>query len=195
MNISYAETPGLYTSALSCHEYLSKIDYSSYEYPSTVQLFHVFSDIKNEVQALTLKSFIKTQNLTVCRLCVWSIAAQASNPFARPYLDHPNIEFRVYNPRREYEGTPLESSGHRWWPFDPKRKLLIPFDKDPRMWMNSGILRFLIPYKYGGNYVDADVIFLRDFKPILNRSYASCWDTSIDFWKTDSVFGHASAEA
>ena len=61
MNISYAETPGLYTSALSCHEYLSKIDYSSYEYPSTVQLFHVFSDIKNEVQALTLKSFIKTQ--------------------------------------------------------------------------------------------------------------------------------------
>lgn len=188
MNISYAKNPSLYTSALSCYEYLSNIDYSLYEYPSTVQLFHVLSDIKNAIQALTIESFIKTQNLTVCRLCVWSIADQTSNPFAQPYLDHPNIEFRVYNPRREYEGTPLEPSGGRWWPFDPKRRLLIPFDEDPRMWMNSGIFRFLIPSKYGGNYVDADVIFLTDFKPLLNTNFAYCWETSVDFSKTGKFF-------
>lgn len=190
MNVSYSKTPKLYESAFACYEYLSTLDYDQYSYPAEQQSFHVFSDMKNAVQAFTIKSFLKTQNLEVCKLFVWSIKDLTDNVFVKPYLGHPNVVFKVYDPRIEYEGTPLAPQKRRFFGLrkDYMEKFLIPFDKDPRMWMNSGIFRFLIPYKYGGNYIDADVIFLRDFKPILNRNFAFCWDTSIDFEKSGKTF-------
>jgi hypothetical protein len=55
--------------------------------------------------------------------------------------------------------------------------------------MKSGILRFLVTYKYGGIWLDMDMVLLRDFKPILDQEWAYMWGAEMDF----SNFGPCAA--
>jgi hypothetical protein len=149
-----------------CLEFLRNLDYTKYEYPKNVTNFHIYTELKTDKQRMVLKSFLATQNLEHTRLFVWSDYDITDNEILKPYLDY--AEFKVYNPREEAKGTILE--GSQWLNA-----------KDSKHWMNSGILRFLVPHKYGGIWADMDMIFLRDLKPILDQEFAYMWGTSTDF--------------
>ena len=45
----------------------------------------------------------------------------------------------------------------------------------------SDFVRFLILYKYGGLYVDGDVLFLRDMKPFWNKNFVYRWSNAYSY--------------
>ena len=161
-NLEYYTTSGV----TKCLEFLRNIKDSDYEYPIDIVNFHVYTEFKTPKQYMVLKSFLATQNLDHTHLTVWSDYDISSDPFLKPYLKY--ITLKVYNPTEEAKGTLLEGS--------PWLKA-----EDKKHWMNSGILRFLVPHKYGGIWADMDMIFLRDLKPILGQEFAYMWGTSRDF--------------
>lgn len=168
LDISIDKYPEFYTAegVGKCLEFLRGIDYSKYEYPKEIANFHIYTELKTDKQRMVLKSFLATQNLDHTRLFVWSDYDITNDETLKPYLGY--AEFKVYNPKEEAKGTVLE--GSKW--LDAK---------DSKHWMNSGILRFLVPHKYGGIWADMDMIFLRDLKPILDQEFAYMWGTSMDF--------------
>ena len=44
-------------------------------------------------------------------------------------------------------------------------------------------MRLLVLHKYGGVWVDMDVVFLRDFKPLLDQEWMYMWGSETDFIK------------
>ena len=80
------------------------------------------------------------------------------------------VSFKVYDAEEEAVGTPLENN--------PKLKM-----KDSKYYLQSDLARILLLYKYGGIWADMDIIFLRDFKPILDQEYMYMWGSETDFVK------------
>ena len=62
------------------------------------------------------------------------------------------LKNRIYNPIEEAKDTKLES------------RLDILNASDERNWAKGDLFRILILHKYGGVYVDFDVVFLRVFQ-------------------------------
>tara|TARA_R110002110_G_scaffold43418_7_gene134881 strand:- start:1733 stop:2308 length:576 start_codon:yes stop_codon:yes gene_type:complete len=53
--------------------------------------------------------------------------------------------------------------------------------KDPKYYLQSDLARILLLYKYGGTWVDMDIVLLRDFKPILDQEYMYMWGSETNF--------------
>jgi hypothetical protein len=151
-------------------EFLSNINYDNYEYPKERVKFHVYTEANTEKELESIKSYLATQNLDKTELIVWSDYDITNQENIQPYKDL--VTLKVYSATEEAKGTPLEG----------KTKYLTPEDTS-RHWMNSGIFRFLVLYKYGGIYYDMDMVLLRDFKPLLNQNFAYQWGSSTNFSK------------
>lgn len=151
-----------------CLDYLKNIDYNLIEYPKETTNFHIYSEIKNEKELLCIESFLATQNLNKTKLIIWSDYDIKNNHLIQPYRNI--VEFRIYDTKKEAIGTALEN--HPIWCGDIS---------DSKYYMKSGILRFLVTHKYGGVWADMDMVFLRDFKPILDQEWAYMWGDKLDF--------------
>ena len=160
----------LYEKYKSGLEFLSNINYDNYEYPKERIKFHVYTEVKSDKELESIKSYLATQNLDRTELIVWSDYDITNQVNIQPYKDL--VTFKVYNAVEEAKGTPLEG----------RTKYLKPADTG-RHWMNSGVMRFLVTYKYGGIYYDMDMVLLRDFKPLLNQNFAYQWGSSTNFAK------------
>lgn len=169
INLSYENNPILYFDYAKGLEFLSEVKDENYEYPSEVVPFHVYSEIKTEKELECIKSFLATQNLEKTKLILWSDYDISDNELIQPYKDY--IDMRVYDPVEEAKGTILENN-ERW---------ILGDISDKKHYMESGILRFLVTHKYGGVWADMDMIFLRDFKPILDQEWAYQWGSELDF--------------
>jgi hypothetical protein len=64
------------------------------------------------------------------------------------------IRYRFLDVAHEAEGTPLQ------------RSYLLRLH-DSKAWVDSDIARLVIEYRYGGMYMDIDVLLLRDLQPLL----------------------------
>lgn len=170
IEISYETEPDLYFDYRKTLKYLSKIDEDDYEYPEEITPFHVYTEVRTDKELECIKSYLATQNLEKTKLIVWSDYSIEDNPRIQPYKEY--IDLRVYNPHEVAKNTPL----------DGLETYLSPTE-DNNHWMNSGILRFLVVYKFGGIYADQDMVLLRDFKPILQQDFAYQWGGSVDFAK------------
>jgi len=175
IDISLAKYPNLYRDYANGLKFLSLIKEEDYSYPDDDSLysgkvnFHVYSEIKTDKELESVKSFLATQNLDHTRLILWSDYEIYDNRLLQPYKHL--ITFKVYNAREEAKGTLLED--HPIW---------INSDiSDTKHYMKSGILRFLVTHKYGGVWADMDMVFLRDFKPILDQEWAYMWGGETDF--------------
>ena len=166
IDINFKNNPELYTDYEACLEFLEDINNSSYDYPSEVTNFHVYTEIKTPKELMVIKSFLATQNLEHTKLTVWSDYDISDNELIQPYKNY--VEFRVYDPIEEAKGTPLED---HWY-------LNL---KDPKYYLQSDLARMLLLWKYGGVWADMDIIFLRDFKPILDQEYMYMWGSETDF--------------
>lgn len=166
INISFEKNPELYIDYEKCIEFLKKIKNEDYEYPDEITIFHVYSEIKSLKELMVIKSYLATQDLEKTKMIVWSDYDISENPLIQNYKEL--IDFRVYNAEKEARETVLENE-----------KIL--YLRDSKYYLQSDLARILLLYKYGGIWVDMDVILLRDFKPILQQEYMYMWGSETDF--------------
>ncbi len=117
-------------------------------------------------QALPVKSFFATQDLSRCTLTIWSDGDLSGNAWLRPFRDR--IVFRTYRPDVEARGTALEA----------RRDLYAA--EDGRVWRDGDLFRILVLHNYGGVYVDTDLVFLRGLGPLLDREFIYQWENFED---------------
>ena len=170
LDINVVDHKELYLDLDACIDYLRGVEADVHPWPDDITTFHVYTEVKSPKELMVIKSFLATQDLTRCRLIVWSDIPINDNPLIQSYLEH--IELRVWDPIKEARGTPLED------------QLDILESRDYLYWLQSDLLRLLALYKYGGIWVDMDIIFLRDFRPILDQEFMYAWSSDLKFGET-----------
>ncbi|EKE29327.1 MAG: glycosyltransferase family 32 protein [uncultured bacterium (gcode 4)] len=167
LNINKDDDLELYTDHIKSLEYLRSIKKEVFDFPENVTNFHVYSEIKSDKELMVIKSYLATQDLEHTKLILWSDYDVTDNPLLEPYKKY--IDMRVYDRVKEAEWTILEWCD-RWLSAN-----------DFHHWMDSWILRFVVPFKHGGAWIDMDTILLNDFKPILDQEWAYVWGQNLDF--------------
>ena len=132
-------------------------------------------------QALTIASFLATQDLTAAELCLWLDArdgydGHAANPWLTPLLPH--ITVKAFDPRRDTRGTPLEGRADLYDQLPPVR--------------HSNLVRSAVLFTHGGLYADMDVLFLRDFSALMRA------DSPAEFcyrWSADQPYANSAVLA
>lgn len=126
--------------------------------------YHIFWNVGlpfERKQTLVIKSFLCTQNLENKKFNLWSNIDLKENEYVKPFLDL--IDVKIWNPLKEAENTPLEG----------KMKILLTNDK--LNYCAGDLFRILVLHNYGGLYTDVDVVFLRDFGPLLDQEFMYKW--------------------
>jgi hypothetical protein len=166
INIDINTHPNLYVDYRAGLDFLQGLKFTQSADCKNITLFHIYTEVRTDKELECIKSFLATQNLEKCKLIVWSDYDINDHPPIQPYKKY--VDFRVWNPREEAIGTPLENSG--WLLAD-----------DSKHYMKSGVLRFLATHNYGGIWADMDMIFLNDFYPLLDQEWAYMWGSETDF--------------
>jgi len=117
-------------------------------------------------QALSVKAFFATQDLSRCSLVLWSDENLSGNRWLRPFTSH--LTFRVYRPEVEVRGTSLEGMP------------ALFRQQDGRVWRDGDLFRILALHKYGGVYVDMDMVLLRSLGVFLDQEFIYQWDNFDD---------------
>ena len=170
IRISKETHPDLYFDYRKTLDFLGSINPDDYEYPEKTTNFHVYTEVRSPKELESIKSYLTTQNLDKTKLTVWSEYDISDQENIQPYKDL--VDFVVYDPVDVAKDTPLEGN-----------QIYTDVVDDDRHWMSSGVMRFLVLYKFGGIYMDMDMVLLRDFKPILDQNFAYQWGSSTDFAK------------
>lgn len=169
IDISFEKNRELYKDYESCLEFLKRIDDNDFAYPNEKIKFHVYTEVKSSKELMVIKSFLATQNLDHCELIVWSDYSIEDNPLIQPYKDY--IDLRVWDAHEEAKGTILEDNHD------------VLSARDHKYYLQSDLLRLIALHKYGGVWADMDIIFLRDFKALLDQEYMYMWGSETDFAK------------
>lgn len=117
------------------------------------EIFHMFwiGPITGKVM-FSIKSFLSTQNRRRSSLWLWldkenGFEVNASNELLRPVL--PFVQLKLFDATVEARLTPLASATEI-------------YDQSSNV-AKSNFVRCVVLHNYGGTYVDADTMFLRDF--------------------------------
>jgi hypothetical protein len=167
IDINIDNNPELYFDYIKGLEFLKNISDDDYNYPDDITNFHIYSEIRNDKELECVKSYFATQNLDKTKLIIWSDYEISEQDNLKEFKD--KIDFRIYNPIKEAEGTILEG------------KIEQLLAKDNKYYLQSDLLRLLALQKYGGIWIDMDIILLRDFKPLLDQEYLYQWGGDTDF--------------
>lgn len=111
-------------------------------------------------QAFAVKSFLATQDLKKSELWLWldienGHTGYEENLNLRPFL--PFLQIRCFDPEVEARNTPLERMSDLY--------------DGVRLASRSDFFRHVILYKYGGIYIDMDMMFLRDMSALLGNEH------------------------
>nr|CAG8435254.1 9018_t:CDS:1 [Entrophospora candida] len=141
---------------------------------SNIMLFHVFwkGDISDKL-ALMMKAFIYSQPLKCSKLYVWIQADDEQNltnsermklltsnenmKLLTRFIPH-YIELKIWDTKSQLSSIDLFNG----WENMFRGKKTVSF---------SDLVRFVVLYKYGGMYVDADVLLLRDMRPFYHSNF------------------------
>jgi len=115
-----------------------------------------------------LKSYLATQDLNKTKLLIYS-DTDLSGLFIE-FKDFKNIEFHVFDVMKECEDNILNL-----YPFKLQIKNHVA---NPEF--ESDFFRLLMLHKYGGVYLDFDVLLLRDFSPLSNYEYCYQWGAEMN---------------
>lgn len=169
LNISFENNKNLYLNYLDCLEFLRGIKDDDFIYPSERINFHIYSEFKTDKEILSLMSYFATQNLEKTNVIVWSDYDISDEPRIQRFKHL--VDFRIWDAKTEAINTPIEEMTHMFKAADEKH------------YLQSDLLRLLALYKYGGVWIDMDVILLRDFKPILDQEYMYTWGSDTNYVK------------
>lgn len=168
VDISYVTHPNLYHDYEACLDYLRDLNDDG-QRPIEPTIFHVYSDMRSPKEALCIKSFLATQDPSHSKLILWSDVDLSGNKLIAPFKDL--IELRMYDPMEESKGTIMEDR------FDVLKA------KDEKHYLQSDLMRILVCHKYGGVFIDMDIVLLRDFGPLMGQEYMYMWGSETDFKK------------
>lgn len=126
-------------------------------------------DNVNYKHSVVLKSFLATQNLKNATLKIYSDIDLSNKEIFKPYVEFPNIEFHIFDIESEIKNTVYQERFK--YCEDIKLHRFNPA-------YESDFFRILMLYKYGGFYIDFDVILLRDLSPLLMYDFVYQWGCS-----------------
>lgn len=164
VKISIENTPDLYHDYEKCLEHLKSLDINVKNNESNN--FHIYSEIRNRKELLCIKSYFATQDYKKHKLILWSDYDVTDNELLKPFKKY--IDFRIYDPVELSKDTPVEG------------KSFIN-QRDNLYYLNSDLLRLLCCYKYGGCWVDMDIVFLRNMSCLLNDEFLYVWGSDLNF--------------
>ena len=116
-------------------------------------------------QALPIKSAIAYNKNAVIYL--WSNIDLSENEYLSEIKQF--IIFKIWNPIEEIKNTFLEPSINYF--------LTHKIDDD-KCWLGGDLFRLLCLHKYGGFYIDMDVVILRNLSPLANYEFLYQWGSS-----------------
>nr|CAG8499369.1 10420_t:CDS:1 [Entrophospora candida] len=129
-----------------------------------IMIFHVYwKGIITDKLALMMKSFIYTQPLDCAKLYVWiedlkeNYKENANMKLLKKFIPK-HIELRNWNTKEQLSSIDLFNG----WDKIFAGEGTVSF---------SDLVRFALLYKYGGIYVDADVLLLRDMRPFYYSNF------------------------
>ena len=149
--------------------YLASLEYAK-QMPTkdtSPLIFHCFWRVPGafgEKQAGVLKSIVASHHKRVFKINLWSNVDLSDSPFIGDDVIQ-YVRFRKWDYAEERKGTILESSG------------LDSFN-DELCYLEGDLFRLLILHKYGGFYIDMDVLVLRDMSPLNHMEFLYQWGTS-----------------
>lgn len=154
-------------------QYLKSLDYAKTLPPSSnpALVFHCFWRVPRPFgrkQAAMLKSVLvhHADSLDHLEINLWSNVDLSSDPLLTSIAHR--ITFRNWDYDIEKEGTLLEYCSTM-----TKERL-----HDSMCYLESDLFRLLVLHKYGGFYLDMDVLVLRSMVPLNDMEFAYQWGTS-----------------
>lgn len=134
-------------------------------------IFHCFWRVPKEFerkQLAVIKSIIVAHKneLDNIEINLWSNVDLTSNHYASEILEFVNL--RIWNLESEIKGTILEDCDF----------LQSENINDNLCYLEGDLFRLLILHKYGGFYIDMDVLVLRSMTPLNNFEFLYQWGTS-----------------
>lgn len=134
-------------------------------------IFHCFWRVPGEFavkQLAVLKSIIVSHSneLDNIEINLWSNVDLTTNPYFMEVSEF--VNFRIWDLQSELNGTVLQ--GH---PF-----LTMDYIGDSLCYLEGDLFRLLVLNKYGGFYIDMDVLVLRNMRPLNNYEFLYQWGAS-----------------
>lgn len=161
IEISEEKNKVLYYNVEECVDFCKSIPEIKYNEPIE---YHIFWNVGlpfGRKQTLPIKSFLCTQNLENSKFVLWSNIDLKNNQYVKPFLDL--IEVKIWDPIKEAKDTPLEG------------KVRLLTTNDSLNYCAGDLFRILVLHNYGGLYTDVDMVFLRDFGPLLDQEFMYKW--------------------
>jgi len=115
--------------------------------------------------SVVLKSFLATQNLENATLKIYCDSDISKNKIFDRYRDYKQIEFHIFDIEKEISGTKYED--FKYTNEIKNHSFNAPYESD--------FFRLLMLHKYGGFYIDFDVLLLRDMSPLLEYDFLYQW--------------------
>jgi len=154
-------------------QYLKSLEYAKTLPPSSnpILVFHCFWRVPRPFgrkQAAMLKSVLvhHVNHLDHLEINLWSNVDLSKDPLLESIA--PWIRFRLWDYEVEKEGSLLE-----YCSIITKKTL-----DDSMYYLESDLFRLLVLHKYGGFYLDMDVLVLRSMAPLNDMEFAYQWGTS-----------------
>ena len=160
----------LYKSDLeSCKKSLSfALNFNSYQTQDKI-IFHTYWREINPFgrkQAAVIKSIVASHKGSGknVEINLWSNKPFEDNSFYREISKY--VNFKIWNLDAEVKGTLLEGT-----------HITKEYIEDGLCYLEGDIFRLLTLHKYGGFYVDMDVLVLREFSPLNSLEFVYQWGT------------------
>jgi hypothetical protein len=149
--------------------YLNSLEFSkTLPKTNTKMVFHCFWRVPKDFgrkQLAVLKSIIVNHSDDI-EINFWSNVDLSSNEYLKEVL--PYINLKLWDLESEIKGTILEDC-----PFMQPNKI-----NDDTCYLEGDVFRLLVLHKYGGIYIDMDVLILRDLSPLNELEFLYQWGTS-----------------
>lgn len=164
-HLSFGSHPRLYQDTDLCHGLLANVRDTAYHNRT---LFHFYWRQVNspfgDKQMACLTSFLATQSLESCKAVLWYAGNDAPSHLALTELVEAGyIHLQRYEPKGLAVDTPLQGCD----------ELLTR--KDSKCYLDGDLFRLLALFRYGGVYIDMDVLLLRDLSPLLGFEFMYSW--------------------
>ena len=155
-------------------DYLKSLDYAKKLKDSENKkiIFHCFWRVPKEFsrkQLAVLKSIIVNhlEILDTLEINLWSNVDLTDNPFYKEVSEF--VKLRIWNIHNEIKDTVLEDC----YFLSDKNNI-----HDDLCYLEGDLFRLLVLNKYGGFYIDMDVLVLRSFLPLNDLEFLYQWGTS-----------------
>ena len=134
---------------------------------NTKMVFHCIWRVPRDFgrkQLAVLKSIIVNHIDKDIEINLWSNVDLSKNNFFKEVSEYVNL--KPWDINEEIRGTLLENC---------PSMLSV---SDDLCYLEGDVFRLLVLYKYGGFYIDMDVLVLRDMSPLSNMEFLYQWGTS-----------------